>query len=168
MLDEQPLRLRRARSVARPLHANQCEGAVESVAVERDLEVAALQPFTNRVFFLGRRCRDVRRVRSAIPKHDGSATVLALGDRPLESVVIDRVILDLHRESLHFWIEARTLWHCPALHHSIELEPQVEVKIPCCVFLDHEAQAACASARTRLLSGWLLRAREIALLLVLC
>ncbi len=38
---------------------------------------------------------------AAIPKHDGTAAVGALGDRPFEAAVLDRVILGLYREPFH-------------------------------------------------------------------
>jgi hypothetical protein len=52
------------------------------------------------------------------------------------------MILDLHREPFDGWIQAGPLWNCPALHDSIELEPQIEVQVTRCVLLDNEAQAA--------------------------
>ena len=122
---------------------------MQSFAVEGDFEIAASQSLANRVFLFLRRSGNVGRVGAAIPEHDGATTVLSLWDRALESVVVDGMIFDLHRESLQRRVETRTLRNGPALHHSVQLETEIEVEVAGSVLLDHEPQSASASGRDR-------------------
>ena len=72
---------------------------------KHDLEIAALVAVAQRIgaaAVLGR-------VRSAIPEHHRSAAVLSLRDRALERVVLDRMVFDLHRETLDARVVARAL-----------------------------------------------------------
>src|SRR5262245_66679560 len=62
---------------------------------------------------------------AAVPDQHSAAAVLSLRDGSLEFVVLDRVILHLDRETLLARNQARAARHGPALHHAIELEPQV-------------------------------------------
>jgi hypothetical protein len=62
------------------------------------------------------------------------------------------VILDLHGKSLHGRVEAGSFWNSPTLHHTIELQPQVEMEMAGGVFLDYEAETASTLGRGRLLS----------------
>jgi hypothetical protein len=48
----------------------------------------------------------------------------------------------LHRQPFVARIKARSLGHCPAFHHAVELEAQVEVETASGVLLDHETQRA--------------------------
>src|SRR5688500_2011855 len=74
------------------------------------------------------------------------------------------MILDLHCETFDGWIRTGALRHGPALHHAIELEAEVEVKMRRCVLLDDEPQRTRRRGRpvTRRLRGL----REIPLLSV--
>src|SRR6476659_5638337 len=74
----------------------------------------------------------------AIPDHHGAATVLALRDRALEGVVLDRMILDVNRKPLFAGNEAGPSRHRPALHHPIELKAQIVMQPRRRMFLDHE------------------------------
>jgi len=100
----------------------------------------------------------------SIPQHDGAAAVLALGDGPLERVVLDGVILHLHRQPLDRRIEAGTLGYGPALHDSVELQPQVVVQVAGRVLLDHKSELLSGAG---LSTGRLVRAAEISLAPVL-
>ena len=133
VLDEQPLRL----ALAAAAHANERERAGESLAVERELDVATLVTSAQ-----GIDAPVVRLVGPAVPQHDGAAAVLAGGDRPLERVVLDRVILDLHGEAPLRRIERRPLRHRPALHHAVELEAEIVVEMTRGVLLDRRTGAA--------------------------
>ena len=135
--------------------------------MEGDFEIAAFQAFANCFFLFLRRPGDVGRICASIPEHHRAAAVFALRNRALECVVVDRVIFHLHRESLHRRVETRALRHCPTLHDSVELEPQIEVKITRGVFLDYEAKATRASGRERFVTRWLSSAAEVTLLFVL-
>src|SRR5438874_4747245 len=97
MFDEEPLRLRRRRRVARELHSNEGEGAAQSLPMERDFQIAALQTLADYVFLFLWGSGGVRGVSPAVPEHHGSPTVLSLRDRAFKAVVIDWVIFDLHR-----------------------------------------------------------------------
>src|SRR6185503_3485085 len=79
-------------------------------------------------------------VPAAIPEHHRAAAVFALWNGALECVVLDRMILDLHRQTLDRRIGTWPLGHRPALHHAVELQPQVEVQMTRRVLLDDEVQ----------------------------
>jgi hypothetical protein len=66
--------------------------------------------------------------RATVPQEDGSTAVLALGDDALEVTVLERMILDVHRQALVGRIQARALRDSPALQDPFELEPKVIVK----------------------------------------
>src|SRR3982750_3944267 len=105
MLDEEPLGFCGGGRVAREFHANQRERSVQPLTMEGELQLSSSQAFADLVlFFLGRgSC--VAGIRSAIPQHDGATAVFALRDGSLEGVVVDGMILYLHRKSLDRWIE---------------------------------------------------------------
>src|SRR5438045_8967753 len=113
--------------------------------MERDFEIAFFQLVAEHVLFVVGRDGSVRRVGAAIPKHDGAATVLSLRDRAFEGVVVDGVIFDLHRESLHRWIKAGPFRHRPAFHYAVEREPKTEKQVTAGVFLNEEAKASSAT-----------------------
>src|SRR5215212_1622584 len=50
------------------------------------------------------------------------------------------MVLDFHRQSAHARIVARALRHRPALHHAVELQTKIEVKMTRGVLLNDEAQ----------------------------
>src|SRR5690606_22510831 len=141
MLDQQPLRFRAA------VRAYECKGAAETRTLDGDAAPPLLEPATNARLALGP-IGLVREVRAAVPQHARAAAVLVLGDGALERVVGDRMILDLHRKSLHRGVAARSLWHRPALHDAVELEAQVEMQTRCRVLLDHEPEVSTRTRRT--------------------
>ena len=94
--------------------------AAELLAVERELELALLQR--------GFRRRALRRPRALVPDHHGAAAVLAGRDHALELRVLDRVILDLHREPLDARIEGGPLRHGPREQHAVPFEAEVVVQ----------------------------------------
>src|SRR5688572_5542397 len=163
MLDEQPLRLR----LTLVAHAHERKRAFETLAVQPELDVTAFVALSQVIYIAG-----LRLVRSAIPEHHGAATVLAGGNGPLERVVLDRVILDFHRQPPLRRIERRSLRTCPALHDAVELESHVVVQMTRGVLLDHEMQfrarlRACLRARRpSQVARWLGRACEVALRLI--
>ena len=93
-------------------------------------------PFCERRVDVGR----LRRPRAAVPDHHRAAAVLALRDDALELGVLDRVVLDLHREPLDRRIERRTLRHRPREQHALPLEPEVVVERGRAVLLDDERE----------------------------
>ncbi len=89
---------------------------------------------------------------AAVPQQHGAAAVLALGDDALELAVLERVILDVHRQPLVGRVEAGPLRHRPALQHAVQLEPEVVVQAARRVLLDHERERSRAALR-----AWLAR-----------
>src|SRR5262249_34791520 len=124
--DEKPVGLAVARAAAQ---AHQVPGAVKLLAVEGERELAFVEPPVRVI---------LRLPRAAIPDHHGAAAVLALGDRAFERVVLGRVVLHLHGEPLLARNEARAARDGPALHHAVELEPQVVMQPARGVLLDDE------------------------------
>src|SRR5262249_57666756 len=74
---------------------------------------------------------------AAIPNHDGAAAILPLRDGSLEGVVFDRMIFHMDSKALLVRNEARAAGDRPALHHPVELEPQIIMQTPPAVFLPH-------------------------------
>ena len=94
----------------------------------------------------------LRRPGAAVPDHHGAAAVFALRDGAFEGVVFDRMVFGLDREPLLARHQARAAGDRPALHHAVELEPQVVVQPRRRVLLDDEAVALgarLAAARLR-------------------
>src|SRR5581483_11286485 len=112
-LDEEPIVVA---VVAAGAHAHQMPAAVKLLAVEIENEVTFGVALVRIAF---------GKPAALIPDHDRAAAVFALGDRALEAVVFDRVVLDVDGEALFVGFEARAAGHGPALHHAIELEPQI-------------------------------------------
>src|SRR5690606_17733527 len=79
---------------------------------------------------------------AAVPDLHRAAAVLPLGDLALELAVLERVILDLDRQSPDSVLATDALGHRPALEHAIQLESQVVVLVRSEMVLDHEAECA--------------------------
>ena len=140
-LDQEPRLLPLAGALA---HPHQMPAPFQLVAVQRKVE-----------FALG-----VAPVRiavgdpaPAIPDHHRAAAVLALRDRAFESVVLDRMIFDVHGEPLFAGHQARTARHRPALHHAIEFEAQIVMQPRGRMFLDHKGIAAALDLPAARLCG---------------
>ncbi|BBU46509.1 hypothetical protein PPTS312_44240 [Pseudomonas putida] len=63
---------------------------------------------------------------------------MPFGDGALERGVIEWVIFDMHREALHFWIEARPLGYGPAFKGAIKLQTEIVVQPGGIMFLNTE------------------------------
>src|SRR5262249_57628294 len=85
-LDEQPVLALLARAAT---HAHEMPRAGELLAVEREIELALLEPALGIALGLPG---------AAIPDHHGAAAVLALRDDAFALVVFDRVVLAAHRQ----------------------------------------------------------------------
>jgi hypothetical protein len=140
MLDEEPVGALAAAAVVAQTH--QHPAAVQSLALERELQVAAAQRLLGR---LG----PLRNPVAAIPKLHGAAPILAGRNRSFEITVIERMILHLDRETLVGGIVGGAASHRPRLEHAIELEPQVVMQAPRGVLLNDEAQPVRGSASLR-------------------
>ena len=75
---------------------------------------------------------------SPVPDDDVATAVLAGRDHALEVGVLDRVVLDLHRQPADARVERRSLGHGPADEDAVELEAQVVVQPAGPMALDHE------------------------------
>ena len=125
---------------------------------ERELQVALLQ---RRVHVV-----DLGRPGAAVPQHDDAGAV-AGGDDAFELAVLDRVILDVHRQPLGRRVERRSLGHRPGEQHAVVLQAEVVVEVAGQVLLDaEEARRAARRGAVRVVARRLGRLREVALALV--
>src|SRR4030095_7480798 len=111
LLDQEPVLLRAALLVARP-HADERPAAAQAAAVQGELE-RALPAARARVA--------VRPPPAAGPEHDAPGPVVPFRDHALEPAVLDRMILDVHRQPLLAWHRLRLLGNGPALEHPVPL-----------------------------------------------
>src|SRR6185503_5015983 len=86
--DQQPVLL--AAAVA-AFHAHEMPAPLELAAAELELEMTLGQLLVRVA---------LRRPASAIPDDDAAGTILALGDATLELGVVERMVLDPHRQAL--------------------------------------------------------------------
>jgi hypothetical protein len=77
---------------------------------------------------------------SAIPQHDGSAAIFALGNDPFELAIIERVVFDMDGEPLLPRVEARSLRHRPALQNAVELEAEIIMQSARGMLLDDKGE----------------------------
>jgi hypothetical protein len=108
---------------------DQREPAAQLVALEVEQELSADEP---RVGILH------RDPAADVPDDHGARPVVPLGDHPFEVGVLDRVILDLHRQPLLGRVQRGTLRYRPREQHAPPLEPQVVVEPARRVLLDDE------------------------------
>ena len=134
--------------------ADQRVAAFEADAAERELDLAAAHRLSRR--------RLLEFERPPIPDHDGTAAVLAFGNRPLEVVVADRMVFDVRRQPALRWVKRRPFGDRPADQHPFHFEAKVVVQ-PCRPVLLHDEAVAAAWVRHALGLGSL---AEIALSLI--
>ena len=135
------------------LHAHQCPAAGQFFASQAELQV------TLAVTRLG---IAHRRPGAAVPDDDLAGAVLALRDLAFEIGVVERVVLDVHRQPAHARVQAGSLGHRPTLEHLAELQAQVIMQSPGVVLLDHEEIAGRADG----LAARFGRDREVAFLVI--
>ena len=166
VLDQQPRLAVLGRLLAGPprppaLGAHEHPGAFQLEAVERHLEIALGQRRVDVV--------DLRRPGAAIPQHHHAGAV-ALRDHALELAVLDRVILDVHRQPLVGGVDGRALRHRPRQQHAVVLDAEVVVQRGGQVLLDAEEARLAALGLPRpdhgVVAGGLRRAAEVALLAI--
>ncbi len=136
-----------------PLDLDERPLARELLAVELELQLSLLHPDTR---------IDHGRPGPAVPEHDRPRPVFALRDHTLEGAVLDRMVLDVHRESLVARVEGRALRHGPAQQNTVQLQPEVVVEPRRRVLLDAVGRAAAGAH----LGGRLGGLGEVAFLLV--
>jgi hypothetical protein len=107
---------------------------VQPLAFEGELEVALGEALLRRHGAFGHPV-------AAVPELDRAATILPFGDGALEVAIVERMILDLHREPPVVGIERWSLGDRPGLEHAVELKPEVVMQPPRVVLLDDEAPA---------------------------
>ena len=127
VLDQQPVGALAAAAVV--LHAHQHPLALEFLTHQREFEVTLGETF-RRVFGVPV---------AAVPDLHRAAAVLALGDGALEVAVVERMILDLHREPLLARIEGGPARHRPGLEHAVIFETKIVMQPRGGVLLNHEA-----------------------------
>jgi hypothetical protein len=149
-LDQQPVLFA---ALVAALHVHEAPSALELAARELELEVAFGQLSVWVV---------IGRPAAAVPDDDAASTVFALGDAPLELGIVERVVLDMHREALVVGREARAPGDGPALQDTVELEAQVVMQ-PARGMLVHDEQLPGLAAQ---LAARLRGAREVALAVV--
>ena len=81
---------------------------------------------------------------------------------PFELAVVERVILDVHRQALGLRIERRPLRHRPRQQHAVVLEPEVVVQVAGEMLLHAEEPLAPLSPGLTI-AGGLGRLGEVAL-----
>src|SRR5262249_25437482 len=139
-LDQEPVVVAVALACA---HAYEMPAAMQFFTVEIEDEMAFGERLVRIAF---------RRPGAAGPDHHRAAPLFALPGGALEGVVLDRMILDLHRKPLLVGIKARAAGDRPALHHAVEFQPQVIMQPSCGVLLNDVAVTAAralAAARLR-------------------
>ena len=82
-----------------------------------------------------------RLVGAAVPDLHLAGAVLALRDLAGEVDVVERVVLDVHREVVALGVGRDALRHRPRDQHAVALEAQVPVQVAGVVLLHHEALA---------------------------
>jgi hypothetical protein len=126
LLQQQPVLLTLA-------HAHQRPPSAELVPEQLQLELAARVLLA---YVLGLE----RAVRAPVPHDHGPGAVVAGRDHALEVCVLERMVLDVHREPLLLRAHRRPLRHRPALEHALHFETQVEVQVARPVLLHHETR----------------------------
>jgi hypothetical protein len=79
---------------------------------------------------------------ATIPQQHGAGTVLLRRYHAFELAILERMILDMHRETLVVGIEARAFRNRPAQQNAVELEAKVVVQVAGGVLLDDEQRFA--------------------------
>ncbi len=105
---------------------------METFSIERELEVAAGEPLLGRLAAFGLPI-------AAVPQLDRAATIFALGNCAFKVAIIERMILDFHRQPLVVGIERWSLGYGPRLEHAVQFQTKVVMQPGRVVLLDHES-----------------------------
>src|SRR5207237_3536769 len=109
-LDQQPCLIAALATVLAAMGLHQRPAALELLAVELELETS-LGIVRDGIAF--------RDPRSPVPQQYCTAAVLLCGDDAFEGSVLDRVVLDVHRQTLVGRVETGTLGYGPAHQHGV-------------------------------------------------
>ena len=110
MFDQKPVVATTALTVV--AHPHDDPTPVELLASKGELELALAKRTLRIAAVLGR-------PESPIPQHDGSTAVFTLRNGALEVPIVERVVLDLHRQAPVSRVEGRAFRHRPGLEHPI-------------------------------------------------
>jgi hypothetical protein len=127
-LDQEPLL---AVPLARAAHAHERPAPAQPLAGELEVELAPGEAALRVALGLPG---------AAVPDLDRAGAVLAGRDAALEAPVLERVVLDVHRQALLAHFHGRALRHRPRHEHTAQLEPEVVVQAARGVLLHDEAQ----------------------------
>ena len=87
-------------------------------------------------------------VGAGVPQLHGARAV-ALRDHALEVDVVERVVLDVHRQAVLLRAHRDAVRYCPRHQHAVALQAQVPVQAGGVVLLDDEAMAVAGTALRR-------------------
>ncbi|MNL15333.1 hypothetical protein D3C87_1363140 [compost metagenome] len=82
----------------------------------------------------------LRNPHPTVPDNDIAGAIVTFGDAALEGGVVQRMVFDVHCQTLDLGVEGRAFWHCPALERTIELQAEVVMQARGVVFLNAELQ----------------------------
>ncbi len=126
MFDQEPVFL-----FARHVRAHQVPDAAELLALQFEFQLALGIGFL-RIFQWN--------PHAAIPDNHITGAVMPFRNAALEGRVIERMVFDMHGQSLDFGVEGRPFRHRPALQRAIEFEAKVIMQVRGVVLLNAELQ----------------------------
>src|SRR6516165_6498294 len=126
VLDQEPIGALLAAAIA---HAHQHPAAVQLVALQRELQVALFETAFGVLGF----------PITAIPELHSAAAILAFGNGAFEIAVVERMVLDFHRQALVMRIERGPPGDRPGFEHAVKFQPEIVVQARSGMLLDHEA-----------------------------
>ena len=153
LFEQEPMSLARLAVLAAA--ADQHPASVQLFAVQREFQAALAKPFS------------ASPTGSHVPRSQSRTDpppYSPCGNDAFEVSVFDRVIFNVHRQSLDGRIQRRALRHRPTHQHAAEFQSEVIVQVRSVVFLNHEAEAIAGAAPTAARFG---RDAKIALLAIL-
>ena len=86
-------------------------------------------------------------IRPGVPHHDGSSAVIAGGDRPFETSVIERVIFHFNGQAPLATTERKSFRDGPGLEDALHLQAKVIMQVRGRMLLDDKAEPDIAAAR---------------------
>src|SRR3981189_3644441 len=116
MLDQQPVVALAPSTIV--LHPNEDPTPMETLSVECKFEIAADETLLRRLAAFGLPI-------AAVPQLNRAPAVFAFGDCVFKITVIERVILNFHRQPLVVWIKRWASRYGPRLEHAIQFKTKV-------------------------------------------
>ena len=134
LLDEQPVLRPLA---ATRLHPHQHEAAREAVALQPELQLPCGEIGSRVAQWLPG---------AGVPDLHRAGAVVAFGDGAVKVGVVDRVVLDPHRQALVGRIERGPFRHRPTPQHAVMLQPEIPVQPARVVLLHDEPRGLAAGS----------------------